>query len=56
MLWQALNDEGHLQLVEQYLRAAGTWTDIQPLDRSPSPGRSDPLYAVVARSMGPSAQ
>jgi SAM-dependent methyltransferase len=52
MLWQSLNDVGHTQLVEQYFQAAGNWTDIQVLDRSPDPGRSDPLYAVIGRSLG----
>jgi SAM-dependent methyltransferase len=53
MLWQSLTDEGHTQIVEQYLKAAGNWTDIQILDRSPNPGRTDPLYAVLGRSLGP---
>ena len=50
-LWQSLSDQGHLQLVEQYLMEAGNWSNIQTLDRSPGDG--DPLYAVVARSTGP---
>jgi SAM-dependent methyltransferase len=53
MLWQSLTDAGHTQLVEQYLKAAGNWTDIQILDRSPNPGRSDPLYAVTGHGLGP---
>ena len=48
--WHALDDRGHLALVQQYLMAAGNWHDIQLLDRSPAPGRSDPLFAVVAHS------
>ena len=49
--WHALDDRGHLALVRQYLVAAGGWHDIQLLDRSPQPpGRSDPLFAVVARA------
>ena len=45
-LWEALDDAGHAQLVAHYLRAAGGWTDMVGLDRSPGVG--DPLLAVVA--------
>ena len=48
--WHALDDRGHLALVSQYLTAGGGWHAIELLDRSPlPPGRSDPLFAVVAR-------
>ena len=48
--WHALDDRGHLALVRQYLTTAGGWHAIELLDRSPRPpGRSDPLFAVVAR-------
>ena len=47
--WHALDDRGHLALVRQYLLASGGWHAIELLDRSPAPGRSDPLWAVVAR-------
>jgi hypothetical protein len=47
--WQALDDSGHGALVCEYLQQAGGWSDIQFLDRSPNPRRSDPLFAVVAR-------
>ena len=51
--WHHLDDRGHLALVRQYLLAAGGWHAIELLDRSPlPPGRSDPLYALVAR-VGP---
>ncbi len=46
-LWEALDDQGHAQLVAHYLRAAGGWTDMVGLDRSPELG--DPLLGVVAR-------
>jgi SAM-dependent methyltransferase len=49
-IWQSLNDAGHAQLVERYLREAGNWTDIATLDRSAQLAESDPLLAVVARS------
>lgn len=51
--WQALDDVGHMRLVEQYLREAGNWTGIDSLDRSPRRMFSDPLYAVVGYSTGP---
>src|SRR5262245_59269633 len=49
--WQMLDDEGHQRLVSQFLEAAGNWTRITALDRSPVTGH-DPLYAVVANSAG----
>jgi len=49
--WQMLDDEGHQRLVAQFLEAAGNWTRITALDRSPVTGH-DPLYAVVANSAG----
>jgi SAM-dependent methyltransferase len=52
-IWHQLDDQGHMQLVESYLREAGNWDEIQSLDRSPRRMFSDPLYAVVGRSTGP---
>ena len=52
-IWHRLDDRGHMRLVEQYLREAGNWKDIRSFDRSPRRLFSDPLYAVVGRSMGP---
>jgi SAM-dependent methyltransferase len=46
-VWNALDDLGHVRLVEALLREAGCWTAIEGLDRRPGPG--DPLLAVVAR-------
>ncbi|AYA36827.1 methyltransferase domain-containing protein [Hymenobacter oligotrophus] len=49
--WHQLSDQGHLQLVGQYLQAAGNWHGIELLDRSPRPrGFSDPLFAVVGQA------
>lgn len=48
--WHALDDRGHMELVRQYLLAAGNWHRIELLDRSPQPRRSDPLFAVVGRA------
>lgn len=46
-LWESLDDAGHAELVEHYVREAGGWADLVALDRSPAAG--DPLYAVVGR-------
>lgn len=51
-LWLVLDDSAHQRLVKHYLLEAGNWANVELLDRSPGPG-SDPLYAVIARSMGP---
>ncbi len=51
--WLDLDDAGHVRLVAQWLREAGTWEDITAHDRSPR--RGDPLYAVVGRA-SPSSQ
>jgi SAM-dependent methyltransferase len=45
-VWQVLDDEGHLQLVESYAREAG-WTRLQGERRTPQRHRGDPLLAVV---------
>ncbi len=45
--WLYTSDEDHLHLVAAFFRAAGNWTDIELLNRSPK--RGDPLYAVVAK-------
>ncbi|MDP8948222.1 MAG: methyltransferase type 11, partial [Actinomycetota bacterium] len=55
-IWRQLDDQGHVRLVEHYLREAGNWKNIQSLDRSPRRPVSDPLYAVVGRSTGPYAK
>ena len=49
--WCLLDEAGHLCLVAQYFAAAGNWGDIRCLDRTP-PGGGQPLYAVIARSLG----
>lgn len=49
LAWQMIDDVGHGALVTKYLQQAEGWRDIEFLDRSPAPGRSDPLLAVVAR-------
>lgn len=57
-VWHGLDDQGHVALVQRYLEAAGNWTEIQGLDRSPRQGHrrtGDPLYAVVGRATGPAS-
>jgi SAM-dependent methyltransferase len=49
-VWLALDDAGHADLIEHYLRASGSWSDIATLDRSPGRPGTDPLLAVVARA------
>ena len=51
LAWQATDDAGHLELVAEYLRAAGNWDAIQKLNRTPQ-GATEPLLAVVARRAG----
>lgn len=51
-IWHRLDDAGRVGLVEEYLREAGNFRDIQSFDRSPRRLFSDPLYAVVGRSTG----
>lgn len=51
-IWQALDDRGHADLVQRYFEAAGNWTSIEQLDRSPRGWRKDPLLAVVGRASG----
>ncbi len=55
-IWHQLDDKGHLQLVERYLREAGNWRDVHSLDRSPRRLFTDPLYAVVGRNTGAYAE
>jgi len=52
--WCLLDDAGHLCLIARHFVQAGNWADIRCLDRTP-PGGSDPLYAVIGRSIGPTA-
>ncbi len=49
--WCLLDDAGHLCLIARHFADAGNWADVRCLDRTPS-GGSDPLYAVIGRSLG----
>lgn len=48
-IWQTLNDDGHVKLVEHYFTTAG-WERIEAV-RSPA-READPLYAVIAAAPG----
>ena len=56
-VWHALDDAARCQFVAALFQAAGgsdtLWTPAEILDRSPAPGRGDPLFAVVARRRAP---
>lgn len=52
-IWHALDDRGHMRLVEGYLRDAGNFANVRALDRSPRRLFSDPLFAVIGESTGP---
>lgn len=48
-IWRALDDAGHVGLVERYLRVAGGWGSIERFDPVPDDARGDPLFALVGR-------
>jgi hypothetical protein len=52
-LWRALNDGQHGGLVDLYFKLSGGFGPAEFLDLSPFPGRSDPLFAVVAEKLEP---
>ena len=53
--WLATDDAGRCAIVADYLRRAGGFDEPQVSLRTPSGRyRGDPLYAVVARRLGPS--
>ena len=52
-IWHQFDDQGHVRLVEEYLREAGNFENVRGLDRSPRRLFSDPLYAVIGESTGP---
>ncbi|MBD0357259.1 MAG: methyltransferase domain-containing protein, partial [Rubrobacter sp.] len=51
-IWHQLEDQGHVRLVEEYLREAGNFENVRGLNRSPWRMFSDPLYAVIGQSTG----
>lgn len=52
-VWLRLGDQGHVRLVEEYLREADNFENVRGLDRSPRRMFSDPLYAVIGESTRP---
>jgi SAM-dependent methyltransferase len=52
-VWRQLDDQGHMRLVEEYLRKAGNFENVRGLDRSTRRLFSDPLDAVIGESRGP---
>lgn len=46
--WQMLDDEGHIDLVQQYFAASGGFGET--IVRRFVPRRSDPLFAVIGRA------
>lgn len=50
--WQMMDDRGHAELVGAYMRLSGMFGQPRAYDLSPNPGRTDPLYAVVASRSG----
>jgi hypothetical protein len=51
-VWHQLDGQGHLRLVERYLKEAGNFENIRCIDCSPRRLFSDPLYAVIGESTG----
>ncbi len=52
-IWLQTDDQGHIRLVEEYLRETGNFENIRSLDRSSRRMFSDPLYAVIGECAGP---
>ena len=53
LAWLAADDEGRQRLVEGWLAESGRWEDVQTWSRGRRRPLGDPLYAVIARSLGP---
>ncbi len=47
--WGYADDRGHVEIVGEYHRRSGPWTDVQAALRTPADEPGDPLYAVWAR-------
>jgi SAM-dependent methyltransferase len=52
-VWQMLDDREHAELVGLYCRLSGAFGPSRAFDVSPNPGRTDPLFAVVAEALDP---
>ena len=54
-IWQLFGDEQRANLVALYFELSKAFEKARAFDLSPNPGRSDPVYAVVALALDPSA-
>ncbi len=50
VVWQSLDDRGHMRLVQQYFVEAGNWTGAEAREARRGGWRGDPLYGVIGRS------
>jgi SAM-dependent methyltransferase len=50
-VWRSLGDREHADLIALYFRLGGVFGSPMAHDLSPSPGQSDPLYAIVANKL-----
>jgi SAM-dependent methyltransferase len=53
VIWQAIGEKEHADLIALYLHFSGAFGRPTVYDLSPAPGMSDPLYAVVAHALPP---
>ncbi len=51
-LWQLFGDGQRANLVALYFELSKAFAKARAFDLSPNPGRSDPVYAVVAEALG----
>ncbi|KAL5728816.1 hypothetical protein ACHQM5_001854 [Ranunculus cassubicifolius] len=52
-IWTSTGDPDHVMIVGAYFHYAGGFEPPQAVDISPNPGRSDPMYIVYSRKVGP---
>lgn len=55
-IWRAMDDRDHTRLVGYYFVESDGFQEPEFTNLSPSPGESDPLYVVSARSRGGSVK
>ena len=55
-IWQLLGDEQRANLVALYFELSKAFEKARAFDLSPAPGRSDPVYAVVAGALDATAE
>lgn len=54
-IWQLFGDEQRANLVALYFELSKAFEKARAFDLSPNPGRSDPVYAVVAEALAAAA-